>query len=448
MDNRYITTKKIEIYYFLNSKNWDNEQLDQIVEWYLNPVKAEVNSTYAAYEVAVDCLGQGSTSRAYILNPNDIESRKIIKQFFPKDNGLYLLDNTICGNIKQKEILKRLLIQFAEGALHSRVYDFTEGRQILECALCFTSIGLCQISPFIVGEELDSFIGKEENMINSKDKFAKAIFYTYKILSDLATYHHAGMLNGDVKANNMWYLKVDDMVKDGSGKPLTDTVRCLDFGSLIFIPRLIDQIKEEIQKHPVYSSIDIAKNLLPLFDSTRENYAEDFIIRRVAASVEFIKKNTDTELIEVFKWIQELDIIAVIKFLYYWVFGTVNSMTEKELLIQLSHTLHVNNQIGFETYHLLYLIKEFFNIIKLKEDDINDNGQILDIAQVNERLEMIRKIIEEKDCNVDNHKNMKEWDRLLEAFHFRTMEEFLGYVKKRLKKFPHPGEIIEMLMYE
>ncbi len=445
--NNKCKTKNIKIYYFINSQNWDDTQLNKIIDWYLNKGRKELINYNTEYEVSVDVLGQGSTSRAYILNPNDLENRRILKEFFPKIDSRYLIGNNGCCNISDKEVLEKLLIQFAESALNSQVYKTSEGLQILDCGLCFTSIGLCQISPYIKGERFDYFIGKEENIINSKEKFAKAIYYMYKILSDLSAYHNSLMLNGDIKANNMWYLKVDDMIKDGSGKPLTDTVRCLDFGSIIYIPKLIEQIKDEIQKNSHYSTLDIAKDLLVLFDSTRENYSEEVILKKLSKCIELIKSNIDDEIVELFSLLQELDVVAVIKLLYFWVFG-IEKLSEKELMIKLCDNLNLQDCVGFETYHLIYLIKEFFNLIKIKEEITDVDDKIIDILKVNADLERIRKIIEDKDCYIDNHNNLREWNSLLEQFNYKTMGDFIVYVKREFKNFPHPSEIIEHLMYE
>ena len=83
----------IDIYFYIDESQITDELLAKIEDWYFDESNNNWCESKTTYELS-QAIGQGSSARAYILDPNnpDKSKRKIIKEFFPMKNNGYLLN--------------------------------------------------------------------------------------------------------------------------------------------------------------------------------------------------------------------------------------------------------------------------------------------------------------------------------------------------------------------
>ena len=454
-----MQVKQVEIYKVFSAQEITKDVRESIIDWYICGKEWYYEIKNSKYDL-VNVLGSGRTSIAYRLyQPGHAHHNKVLKQFYPtKDYRRYkYLDANF--RLKEariyKEEFEQLLVDFIDSAISSQhlkeTYASKGGTILLKHQLVMTSIGVCLLSDNLSGMSLDECIKK--NPINTKDDLIRALRIVDRILcNDITVYHEAfdrEKVHLDIKAENFWFCKID--IDDE-----TNTIRCLDLGSVRSIEELI--LKDNIK-----------------LESSPASYSFDLIEQTMAQIKKCEKK-------EAFLILKQLDLLAVVKILLTWLFGEEilglgkkEDLTSYEIVKKISQCMHGSTpKASFATWHIAWLfqkllltvnriehcqateIPNFINApvalsdvaVECQSNSLLNNNNVLTLSELKEYLDSIRKILTNEKSYTFNHANYSGFDHLLKSENITTMSALLKLINEKFGKYAIPPiSIIEYLSY-
>ncbi len=443
---------------------------DKRVEYSLKPESAEE-------------IGKGTTCRAFLIDKNTT-SPKIFKFFWPEmvftepnHHHLHLPESTDRNYENIKDKFRQRLDSFLRSFESvKKVYEQYQENNVIQISqeLWDTSLGLCVISPLYGGEKFTGTkLVKKENLreqLNTIFKEAK------QVLDDLEMFHSCGVLNGDIKQDNLWKINL-------SQDPPNTIVRALDFGNSINLVAFLDKIKtkkeeaeknyaEEAEKNDTEETITVAelvtaylkgdvnnkyepnfksnyiKEFCPYFISTPKYYAYGDIERAIFRC--YAEDNVIGQESKL-NGLKSLDIKAFLIMLYNML-GLQTDDKENDLFHfegkNILQTISFKNFVpddvaaSFANYNLYQKIFSLF-----KPAWIN-NYQIEEFPTCKDLSSRIKEIINLTDSpNSSANKKFEEFDYLLKDAGFCSLQDVIAFSAQNFdNKIVETGKLIEKLI--
>ena len=430
--------KQIQFYHRFDDSNVN---FDEILNWYKGEKSSLENSNAELYDIALDennsikILGQGSNAHAFLIKGKAGAEfdNCVIKVFYPITREKTAFDGTIMQSsilddkYRLKSIntsiedfterLQRFINSYDKGIEINNAYADTGRTKVLSSELYFTSHGICYVSKALGGELLSDYVKKDL-------KLADYLDIASKMLNDIAVYNEKNTIHADVKPDNFWCVNLDTNLSKES-RFIPAITRSLDFGSICNIDSLIKNIKGEFSiKTPedVDSVIEYIKDIedlnLLFFESTGKYYSQktqNEIVKMIV--FDYIDGKMTNDIIQI---LLALDIVAVLKLLYYQLLGDSDSTIWKEHYEKNKTRLFtelVGDKASFKAYHIASILKKLFDTCSII-DSITYKTNLASVAifnldEVKSCVNDLFEMVTNPNTYVRNHCNLEEYDDLL-----------------------------------